>query len=271
MKTKINPLNKKVILKNISKKNFLRLSGIKVLKTTQSTNDEAKRILQEITKDNLSYFFIAEEQTSGRGTKGKKWISPYGKNIYLSLAWKSTLTLDKTDGLSLAVAVAVAEILNKELNLDIKIKWPNDLILQNKKVGGMLIETSLERNSTGIIIGLGLNVFMKKNDIDKIDQEWTSIMYHSNKIPDRNIISGLVMNSILKLTNDFNNYGFTHYRNRFEKLNFLKGKKCKVTSEEKPDFIGKIFGVNDRGELLIKRKEEIFELRSSLNSIVILD
>ena len=139
MKTKINPLDKEDILKNVSKKNFLRLSGIKVLKTTQSTNDEAKRILQEINKDNLSYCFIAEEQTSGRGTKGKKWISPYGKNIYLSLAWKSTLTLDKTDGLSLAVAVAVAEILNKELNLGIKIKWPNDLILQNKKLGRLHI------------------------------------------------------------------------------------------------------------------------------------
>ena len=111
-------------------------------------------------------------------------MSPYGKNIYLSLAWKESLPLHKTEGLSLAVAVAITKILNQTLDLKITIKLPNELILEGKKLGGILIETSNAQNTTDIVIGLGLNVLMEKRDIDKIDKELTSILHHTNKILD---------------------------------------------------------------------------------------
>ena len=91
--TKHKPLNKEDILKNISLKNYPRLSEIEILEKTESTNNEAKDIFHKLNKNETSFCFIAEEQTSGRGTKGRKWISPHGTNIYLSLAWKSSIPI----------------------------------------------------------------------------------------------------------------------------------------------------------------------------------
>ena len=271
MDTKLQHLDQEYILKNVSSENSSKLLDVKVLQSTKSTNDEAKNIFPEITRNGLCYCFIAEEQTSGRGTKGKKWLSPYGENIYLSLAWKESLPLHKTEGLSLAVAVAITKILNQTLDLEINIKWPNDLILEGKKLGGILIETSTAQNTTDIVIGLGLNVLMKKRDIYKIDKEWTSILYHTNKILDRNKISGLLLNSLLDLTNKFKNYGFKHYKESFEELNFLKGKNCKVITETESNLMGKASGVTDKGELLIVSDQKTLKLRSGTNSILILD
>ena len=271
MNTKLQHLDQEFILKSISLENSYKLLDIKVLQSTKSTNDDAKDIFPEITRNGFCYCFIAEEQTSGRGTKGKKWLSPYGKNIYLSLAWKESLPLHETEGLSLAVAVAITKTLNQKLDLEIKIKWPNDLILEGKKLGGILIETSVAQSTTDIVIGLGLNVLMQKSDINKIDKEWTSILYHTNKILDRNKISGLLLNSLLDLTTKFKNYGFKYYKDSFEELNFLKGKNCQVTTEKESNFKGKAYGVTDKGELLIVSDQKNLKLRSGTNSILILD
>ena len=268
--TKHKPLNKEDILKNISLKNYPRLSEIEILEKTESTNNEAKDIFHKLNKNETSFCFIAEEQTSGRGTKGRKWISPYGTNIYLSLAWKSSIPINKINGLSLAVAVTISEMLNKELNLDIKIKWPNDLILKEQKVGGILIETSFKKNYLEIVIGVGLNVLMKKSHQPVIEKEWTSIFYHTKKYPDRNRLSGLILDSLLSLINNFKKHGLPYYKDTFEELNFLKGRKCQISTKNQSNIIGKVLGINKKGELLLKMKDEVLVLRSIEDSIIIL-
>jgi len=270
MNTKHKSLNKKDILGSVSSKNYPGLSDIVILERTESTNNEAKNIFHKLSKNEISFCFIAEEQTSGRGTKGREWISPYGANIYLSLAWKSSLTLNKTDGLSLAAAVTISEILNKELNLGMKIKWPNDLILKGQKVGGILIETSVKNNYLEIVVGVGLNVLMEKSYLPKIETEWTSILYHTKEFPDRNKIAGLILDSLLSLINNFKIYGLKYYKDTFENLNFLKGKRCQISVENKSDLIGEVIGINKKGELLIKVEGEILALRSTEESIIIL-
>ena len=269
MNTKHKLLNKKGILNYISLRNSSRLVGIEILRKTESTNNDAKNIFNKLTKKEISYCFIAEEQTSGRGTKGRKWISPYGTNIYMSLAWKSSIPLYKTDGLSLATAVTITKILNKGLNLNIRIKWPNDLILKGQKVGGILIETSAKKNSTELVIGVGLNVLMEKSDLQKTETDWTSIFYHTKKVPDRNKVAGLILDSLLDLTNKFKTYGLAYYKDSFEELNFLEGKKCQISTETQSDLIGKVIGINKRGELLVEVQDKIHVVRSIENSIIV--
>ena len=100
---------------------------------TASTNDDAKKYLLE--QSSALSIHLSEQQIAGKGRNGKKWISPKGKNIYLSLGWKSPLQYSELDGLSLSVGTVLATILNKYTKSDIKIKWPNDLLLNNKKIG----------------------------------------------------------------------------------------------------------------------------------------
>ena len=100
-------LSKKKILRSIKKDNLRNLDRIYIVKKTSSTNDDAKISLR---KDNLKITaFFAEQQTSGRGRNKRNWISPFGKNIYFSFAWKADLNLNQLGGLSLATAVVVAK------------------------------------------------------------------------------------------------------------------------------------------------------------------
>lgn len=269
MKIKDNLLNKEQVLKNISKNNIQILSDIKILKKTGSTNDDIKNILNGIISHDFIYFVISEQQTSGKGTKGKKWYSPYGKNIYLSMGWKSKFPLSKFSGLSISAAIEIVNSLNKELNLDLNIKWPNDLMLKGKKAGGILVETSSDKKETKIVIGVGINVLMSNASTSKIDQEWTSLIYHVRKSLDRNRLAALIIDSLLNLSRNYSRQGFRNYRTKFKKLNFLKGKECKIKTEKNSYFIGKVLGISNKGELIVKNKDKEHLIRSSANLIEI--
>lgn len=121
-----------------------------------STNDYLLQLIgQEVPQQKI--LVLAEKQTSGKGSQGRTWVSPPG-NIYMSLYWPFDCTLDKLQGLSLVVGVAVARVL-KDIGLaHVKLKWPNDIFWQQRKMGGILIETKQRGNQTDTVIGLGLNI-----------------------------------------------------------------------------------------------------------------
>ncbi len=112
---------------------------------------------------------IADSQEKGRGRLGRVWVSPPDKNIYMSVIIKPDLISDDFTLITLMSAVSCAEALKKVTDLDIRIKWPNDLILNNKKVGGILTELKIyKRKVIFAVIGIGLNVNV---DIDFYPQE----------------------------------------------------------------------------------------------------
>ena len=112
---------------------------IQISEQTASTNEDAKHYL--LDQSSALSIHLSEHQIAGKGRNGKKWVSPKGKNIYLSLGWKSPLQYSELDGLSLSVGTVLATVLNRHTNNDIKIKWPNDLMIGEKKICGILIET----------------------------------------------------------------------------------------------------------------------------------
>ena len=124
-------LSKEKILKNLKKDDLYHLDDIKIMETTRSTNEDAKYFLKNEKKRKGAFF--AEQQTLGKGRNKRNWISPFGKNIYFSFAWKTNSNISELDGLSLATAVVVAENLQSMVNKRIEIKWPNDLMIKNKK------------------------------------------------------------------------------------------------------------------------------------------
>tara|TARA_B100001175_G_scaffold276170_1_gene251491 strand:+ start:56 stop:874 length:819 start_codon:yes stop_codon:yes gene_type:complete len=253
-------LCKKEITNSLNKDAMELLSQIEIKEQTNSTNDDAKESLKN--SSHLLSAHFAEQQSAGRGRNSQKWISPFGQNIYLSLAWQSNLNFADIEGLSLAIGVEIAESLETNTDEVIEIKWPNDLLVNQKKLGGILIETSSgKKDSLEIIIGIGINVFMKNEDATKINQDWTSLEKYKNRSLDRNLIAANLLNNLAQLTKKFKSVGFVGYKEAFENRNALINKDCEVLTNGKVDYHGSVVGVNEKGELLIKRNNEIFNLR----------
>ena len=251
MQKKTQLLNTKKILKYVSNDKIKFFSYLKVLNITGSTNDDVKTSLSSSEKKINHLAIFSEEQISGRGRREKKWISPYGKNIYFSFGWKTHLKPSELNGLSLSVAVTISESLKNLVTEPLKIKWPNDLFISDHKVGGILIETfSLGKGLTGVVIGIGLNILMSQDEGNDINQKWTSLHMHSKKEPNRNQIAGSILNAILNLAIDFKNTGFTPYKKKFDKLNFLKEKLCIITGDNLL-LNGVVKGINKDGELIL--------------------
>ena len=253
-------LNKIDILKNISLEHKASLRELTIFEEIGSTNDEAKTKLTEIEnfKDSLAIF--AEQQTSGRGRSGKTWESPANVNIYLSFGWHSSLKLSDLEGLSLGSGVEISNHLEPIIGESLKLKWPNDLFLSEKKTGGILVETTSNKKGTSIVIGVGLNVLMSDKVENSIDQDWTSLSIHFGKDFDRNEIAGLMLEALFHLKNNFESKGFTHYKDRFEELNTLNNRECLVTLKDM-SLKGLVEGITENGELILNENGKIHRLR----------
>ena len=247
------------LLKNFLDKDLLdsRIE-IFVSQSTGSTNDDAKNFLSE--QSSLLSIQTSEQQIAGKGRNGKKWISPKGKNIYLSIGWLSNLKYSELDGLSLAIGTILASTLNKFTQNQVGIKWPNDLLIEKKKIAGVLIETIDINNQVGVVIGIGINVHMSKEEGKEIDQSWISLDQVTDSINDRNAIIGDIVNKVFQLTTVFTNEGFKPYKLDYESLDVLTGKKCNINIEGIDKTI-EVLGVNDKGEMLVKDGSENLTLR----------
>ena len=127
-------------------------------------------------------------------------------------------------------------------------------------MSGILIETIDLEGQVGIVIGVGINVHMSKEDGKDIDQSWVSLDEMSEKTNDRNELIANLLNELLVLIKVFPVDGFKAYKSNFEKLDLLNGKICKVTSNNS-DKVVKVLGINDQGELLVKENLEYLTLR----------
>src|SRR3990167_8663455 len=161
-----------------------------------STIDSSNRYLNELPPNPKLIFCCVEEQTAGRGRFGRTWHSPFGENIYCSGRWRLNHDLKDISGLSLVVGLAIIESLKNYAGEEtILIKWPNDLMWKNKKLGGILIE--LNNQHHGIIdltIGIGLNVNSQQHAMALSDKPWCSLLQMTGDVLDRNpLIAGIIV------------------------------------------------------------------------------
>lgn len=161
-----------------------------------STND----ILLSTIKKNptKNTVLIAESQTAGRGRLDRTWSSPAHCNIYLSLSWYFEKSQQEISGLSISVGECIINAL-KEYGIqeEITLKWPNDLLHQNQKFCGILIETLPINTSHSVaVIGIGLNVNYMDENNTTIHQPWTSLQKMTNKTHDRNRLIAYILNSL---------------------------------------------------------------------------
>ena len=174
------PLDPDQLKENLNTKRIGR--EILVYNRTSSTNDIARRYARDRKNDGLAIF--AEEQTAGKGRAGNKWHSYRSDSILCSIL----LIANKlnTELLSLACAVAVAETIGKPAGSLAKIKWPNDIMLNGKKVAGILLEATSDNNRNICIVGIGINCHQQEKDFPaELQKTATSIDIESHSIIDR--------------------------------------------------------------------------------------
>ncbi|KAF5282919.1 hypothetical protein FQR65_LT14119 [Abscondita terminalis] len=233
-------LNASWINKELGKTQQL-LSQLEVLTLIDSTNN----YLLNKTEYIGNYAVFAEQQTTGRGQFKRTWYSNFGKNIALSLLWQISNPLNKLDGLTLAVGIAVVKALEQYGLKKIRLKWPNDIVYEGKKLAGILIESrSLEQKINKLVIGIGLNLYNPSTHYFTKDQAITSIFSLQNLPPKRNQLAAK---------------GLSYFLQDWQRLDNLTGKL--ITIQNQANAIeGIAKGINTEGQLcvLIKNKLQYF-------------
>ncbi len=230
------------------------ISSIEIHDQIDSTNSYLVERSQQNAPSGTVCF--AEHQTAGKGRRGRQWISPYGSNIYLSVLWRFQQGPAAISGLSLAIGVAVIRALKQHQIHDIGLKWPNDIYYQGKKLGGILVEVSGETDGPcSAVIGLGLNLFLPKNQAHSITQAWTDL----SKITGqsrlfRNKLAGTLLSHLLPIIAEYEGVGIKAHLDEWRDYDCLNGKSATLFIGQQ-QFDGYVRGVDDNGMLLIERPD----------------
>lgn len=225
------------------------ISKITIVEQIESTND----YLMGLTKSEAcsGQVCITEVQTKGRGRRGRTWVSAFGSSVCLSIGWVFEAGVLAIEGLSLAVGVAVVRALDKAGIVGVQLKWPNDILYQGKKLGGVLIELSGDAaGPCEVVVGVGLNVRIPDAEGARIDQQWIDVSSITESACSRNYLTSLLLNELMLVISDYDNTGFTFYQSSWQHLDAFQGEEVMLTLGDKV-ITGVASGVNDKGALCV--------------------
>lgn len=219
-----------------------------VLNEVDSTNRFlSDRIRQHSSKSTVC---LAEYQTGGRGRRGKQWVSPFGANLYFSMLHRFDISTSQMLGLSLVVGVAVIRLLRSMGCSDVGLKWPNDVLYKQKKLGGILIEVSGETGGPcQAVVGIGLNVDMPPNA--EIDQAWSDLNAALDTVVDRNALAAGLIAELNIAFGVFSQHGLAAFRDEWSQLDVLNGQELTIDMGTQK-FMGCGRGVANDGSLLVE-------------------
>jgi BirA family biotin operon repressor/biotin-[acetyl-CoA-carboxylase] ligase len=195
---------------------------------------------------------VAEYQQAGRGRRGRKWVSPFGANLYISMYWRLEQGPAAAIGLSLVIGIVMTEVL-RDLGADqVRVKWPNDLYLNDRKLAGILVElTGKTGDAAQIVIGAGVNLAMRNAQAGDINQGWINLQEAGVRI-DRNILAARLITELRSALHCFEQEGLTPFLARWEVLDNFINRPVKLIIGEKEIF-GISRGIDSQGALLLEQ------------------
>ncbi|MCF6766311.1 biotin--[acetyl-CoA-carboxylase] ligase [Thiotrichales bacterium 19S3-7] len=230
------------------------IKTIHIYECLDSTNDYLSAL--KTTATDLPIICIAEKQTKGKGRFGKPWYAPFGDNIYLSIAVAPEIDITQLSGLALAVGIGIIQAVETicQLPKQLKLKWPNDIFYENKKLGGILIEAQAEANGQcRLVIGIGININMQcDSQANKsITQPWSSIYQASQIYQDRNPLIISMIQHTLKVIETYQLNGLTPFLPQWHKRDLLFNQTVDIVSG-KHSYHGIAKGINEHGHLKLE-------------------
>lgn len=199
---------------------------------------------------------LAEYQESGRGRRGRQWIAPYGGNIPMSLLWRFQDGTGGLGGLSLAIAVAVLRALTECGLHDAGLKWPNDILVNGKKLAGILLEVAGENNGPCYAaIGVGVNFDMSPGGGAAIDQPWTDL-HRCGVTLGRNVVAGKVLHHLLLAIPQYLSAGLEAFHDEWNKWDLTRDRSVMLLQGERKRY-GIARGIDSHGLLQVEEADGI--------------
>jgi BirA family biotin operon repressor/biotin-[acetyl-CoA-carboxylase] ligase len=225
-----------------------------------STNTRAKQLAE--TGEPEGTLIVAEEQTAGRGRRGRNWTSPQGVGIFMSLLLRPPLEPVQASGITLVSALAVAQGIRQSCGEKAQIKWPNDIVIHGKKVCGILTETSSEPDYIHyVVVGIGINANTKEFPAEFAEHA-SSIFLETGTHVDRKELIAAVMNSFTGYYQKYLQTGdLSLLQEEYDRLLINKDRQVKIfhglVQEATPENIqvGTARGIDRTGALLVETKE----------------
>jgi len=216
-----------------------------------STNNFAKEMASKVPDGTV---IIAEEQIAGRGRLGRSWISQKGCGIWMSIILKPNIQPQEALNLTQVAAISVVKAIEEVFHVESKIKWPNDIILNNKKVCGILTEMSSEIDKINyVIIGIGVNVNCD-NFPEELKGKATSLYLETNSKVDRKKLTASILNNLEFYYNAYLQKGFEYIRPICIEKSITIGRQIKVIANE-GEIEGKAVTIDNNGSLVVETKE----------------
>lgn len=220
---------------------------VTVLPVVDSTN---QYLLDRIAQLQSGDACVAEYQQAGRGRRGRQWISPFGANLYLSMFWRLDQGPAAAMGLSLVIGIVMAEVLKDLGAEDVRVKWPNDLYLNDRKLAGILVElTGKTGDAAQLVIGAGINLAMRETNANAINQGWINLQEAGINI-DRNELAATLLNELRQSLKQFEIDGLTPFIARWRALDNFIDRPVKLLIGEQQIF-GIARGIDQQGALLL--------------------
>ncbi len=233
---------------------------IAVLWETESTN---RHLAQwSASDDTTGLTCLSEWQSAGRGRRGRNWVSPLGGNIYLSQLWKFAGGPAQLSGLSLAAAIAVVNVIHSFGGSKAGLKWPNDIVVDGKKLAGILLEINGESSGpSNVIVGIGINVRLTESTIHEIDQPVTSLESMLGKPIQRNKFVARLICELFDIHSDYSERGFIAFKKRWTDLDVYLNQKINL-SLPTGNISGINRGVDQSGALQLEHSGQVYTYQS---------
>ena len=243
----IQLLDEQAILSQVTQGN------VSVIPVIDSTN---QYLLERMHEMESGAACIAEYQQAGRGRRGRQWFSPFGANLYMSMYWRLEQGPAAAMGLSLVIGIIMAETLRSLGADDVRVKWPNDIYLNDRKLAGILVElTGKTGDAAQIVIGAGINLAMRTADASQINQGWINLQ-EAGVTVNRNELAARLINSLREALPLFEQEGLTPFVARWAALDNFINRPVKLLIGER-EVHGIARGVDSQGGLLLEQDGEI--------------
>ena len=230
------------------------ISEIHVFSQIDSTNAQAARLVENGLQG--AQLIVADCQSAGRGRRGRSWFSPSASGLYLSLVYPFSITTDALQGLSLVTALSIRSAIQNLANENLQLKWPNDLLVGNKKLSGVLLELCNDDKRTWVIFGIGVNYKLSEEQKLAIDRPVIDIQGILTETPSIEWLAGNIVNCLLENIDIFTNSGFATFRTIWNRYDRYYGKDIVVQNgtSARP---GRSLGVDESGSLLLLTSEGV--------------
>ncbi|MDF2044388.1 MULTISPECIES: bifunctional biotin--[acetyl-CoA-carboxylase] ligase/biotin operon repressor BirA [unclassified Pantoea] len=231
----------------------VKQGNISVLPVIDSTN---QYLLERMHEMQSGAACIAEYQQAGRGRRGRQWFSPFGANLYMSMYWRLDQGPAAAMGLSLVVGIIIAETLRSLGADDVRVKWPNDIYLNDRKLAGILVElTGKTGDAAHIVMGAGINLAMHTADASQINQGWINLQEAGVSV-NRNELAAHLINNLREALPLFEQEGLTPFVTRWMVLDNFINRPVKLLIGER-EVHGIARGIDSQGGLLLEQDGEI--------------